>query len=296
MPFGLKIAGNSFIRVAQQVLRPIRDFTESFVDDMAVLSQQWQDHMQHLEKYLRIVKESGLTMKISKCSFAKRKVLSVGHIVGSGCMEPDPAKVATVRDMGPPVTKRDVKRLVRFFGYFRAFIPSFAETAKIITDLTQKDVPNRVPWQIDHQQASDKLKYDLCNATALHTIKFGKDFGLLVDASGTAVGCCLIQWSEVNLEKPIAFASMKLSETQTRWATIEREAYAVIWALQRFRCWIFGSKIQIFSDHNPLTFITESAPKSSKLARWALALQEFNIEFRYRAAKQNVIDDFLSRL
>jgi hypothetical protein len=140
------------------------------------------------------------------------------------------------------------------------------------------------------------LKADLCNATALHAIDYSRDFGLLVDASATTIGCCLIQWTDDGVEKPIAFASMKLSPTQTRWATIEREAFAVIWALRKFRSWLFLSKVTVFSDHNPLTFLTESAPKSAKLARWALALQEFNIDFRYRCGRKNAAADFLSRM
>jgi hypothetical protein len=89
---------------------------------------------------------------------------------------------------------------------------------------------------------------------------------------------------------------MKLSMTQARWSTIEWEAFAVIWALRKFRSWLFLSKIIVFSDHNPLTFLTESAPKSAKLARWALALQEFNIDFRYGPGRKNMAADFLSRI
>ena len=132
--------------------------------------------------------------------------------------------------------------------------------------------------------------------TPLHSVEFGKDFGLLVDASIFAVGCCLIQWTEDGREKPLSFASMKLSPTQSRWSTIEREAFAVIWALKKYRSWIFRAKIKVFSDHNPLTFLTEAAPKSSKLARWALALQEYNLEFNYRAGRRNAAADYLSRL
>ena len=131
---------------------------------------------------------------------------------------------------------------------------------------------------------------------APHTIDFKNDSGLLVDSDAIAIGCCLIQWTDGGAEKPIAFASMKLSATQARWSTIEREAFAVIWALRKFRSWLFLSKVIVFSDHNPLTFLTESAPKSSKLARWALALQEFNVDFRYRCGRKNVAADFLSRL
>ena len=296
MPFGLKSSGNTFMRCMSKVLHPIRSFTETFVDDMAVLSMTWPEHMEHLEKFLKTIKDSGLTLNLKKCSLGQGKVPFLGHVVGSGKIEPDPVKIATVSSLQPPTTKKEVRRLIGFFSYFRNFIPSLADTARVITDLTQKSVSNTVPWRSEHQNALDKLKSDLCNATALSVIDYTKDFGLLVDASATAVGCCLIQWDDQDHEKPIAFASLKLSPTQTRWSTIEREAFAVIWSLRRFRSWIFLSKIIVFSDHNPLSFLTEAAPKSAKLARWALALQEFNIDFRYRAGRRNAAADFLSRL
>jgi len=296
MPFGLKSASNTFIRCISRILHPIKEFTEPFVDDMAVFSMTWEEHLEHLDKFLRIMKVSGMTLSLKKCSFAQGKARFLGHVIGSGQVEPDPIKIATVSDIQPPTTKKEVRRLIGFFSYFRNFIPSLAETARIITDLTQKNVPNKVPWRPEHQKALDKLKIDLCNATVLHTIDFSKDFGLLVDASAKAIGCCLIQWADDGSEKPIAFASMKLSTTQTHWSTIEREAFAVIWALKKFRNWIFLSKIVIFSDHNPLSFLTEAAPKSAMLTRWALALQEFNVDFRYRSGRRHAAADFLSRI
>ena len=127
------------------------------------------------------------------------------------------------------------------------------QKAKIITDLTQKHIPTRVPWTPEHQKVLDDLKAELCNATAVYTIDFCKEFGLMIDASSIAMGCCLIQWSDEDIEKPIAFSSMKLSPTQSRWSTTEREAFAVIWALRKYRSWIFMSKVIIISDHNPLS-------------------------------------------
>ena len=93
----------------------------------------------------------------------------------------------------------------------------------------------------------------------------------------------------------MAFASKKLTETQQRWSTIEKEAYAALWSLNRFKQWIFGKEITLYSDHNPITYLTEAAPKSSKLMRWALALQEFKLTFKYRAGNTNVVADCLSR-
>ena len=82
------------------------------------------------------------------------------------------------------------------------------------------------------------------------------------------------------------------------WSAIEREAYAVIFALKKFRNFIFATKINIFSDHNPLMYLRECAPKSSKLTRWALALAlgEFDINWKYRPGNKNQVADCLSRL
>jgi hypothetical protein len=132
--------------------------------------------------------------------------------------------------------------------------------------------------------------------TKLHTVEYGKPFGLLVDASATSVGCCLIQWSSDGREKPIAFGSSKLNATQRVWATIEREAYAVIYALRKFKSFIFGAEIVIFSDHNPLTYMNDCAPKSAKLTRWSLGLQEFKLHFKFKTGRANTAADCLSRL
>ena len=87
-----------------------------------------------------------------------------------------------------------------------------------------------------------------------------------------------------------------MTATQQRWATIEKEAYAALWALNKFKHWVLGAHIVLYSDHNPLTYLTESSPKSSKLMRWSLALQEFNVEFRYIRGVSNLASDCLSRM
>jgi RNase H-like domain found in reverse transcriptase len=101
----------------------------------------------------------------------------------------------------------------------------------------------------------------------------------------------------LKLEKPIAFSSQKLTESQIHaWSITEKEAYAVIHAPQKFSDWILFSKVSIYSDHNPLAYITESAPKSPRLTRWALSLQELNITFFYRPAHLNFPAYCISRL
>ena len=169
-------------------------------------------------------------------------------------------------------------------------------TAKLTCKLA-KGQPNVVEWSEEDTVCFERIKAALCEAVKrnLYTAKWGQPFGIFCDASNIAVGSCLVQWTADGQEVPISFASVKLSGSQVSWATIEKEAYAVIWALNKFRTWIFGSHVTVFSDSNPLTYLTANVPKSAKLTRWALALQQFNISFKYTRGKDNVVADFLSR-
>ena len=97
-------------------------------------------------------------------------------------------------------------------------------------------------------------------------------------------------------EHPVAYASQKLTPTQCNWAVIEREAYAVIWALQKYKSVIWGADVKVYVDHNPLTFLVETAPKSAKLTRWLLALQEFPVKLEYKRGVEHKVPDCLSRL
>ncbi|GFS97262.1 RT_RNaseH domain-containing protein [Trichonephila clavipes] len=83
-------------------------------------------------------------------------------------------------------------------------------------------------------------------------------------------------------KKPIAFASQKFNATQKNWASIEKEAWAVLYGLNKFDKWIYGAKVEIISDHNPLKYLNQTTPQSPKLTRWALALQRWNHSITHR--------------
>ena len=151
-----------------------------------------------------------------------------------------------------------------------------------MTDLTSKRFHSTIPWEEPQQRAFDQLKEALKRATEepLYPVDFDKPFHLFVDGSQHTVSSAMTQ---VNAEgQPIAFSSTKLTETQRDWAVIEKEAYAVLVALQKYRHWLLCGLTVIYCDHNPLSYLTECAPKSAKLMRWALALQGYSTVFTAR--------------
>jgi len=113
----------------QQILYPIRDITASFVDDIDVHSNEFDQHLRDFENFLKVIKESGFTLNLKKCRFAQSQVKYLGYIIGSKIRQPDDEKVATVKDMQVPETEKQVTRLIGFFSYFRDHIPNFAEIA-----------------------------------------------------------------------------------------------------------------------------------------------------------------------
>jgi hypothetical protein len=296
-----------FVKAISEVLQPVKQFCVSFVDDMGVGSNSWNEHLSHLSSFLTVIRSSGITLNLTKTEFAKPQVKFVGHMVGSGTKSQDPDKVSCIRDLERPYTRQQLRQKLGLMGYYRNFVPRYAEIAKPLTDLTSNKSPKNLPWREVEQLAFDTLKDKLCQATQLHVPRIGELFVLRTDASGIAVAGALSQLiagaggatSDVTEkgdgEMPIAFCSQKLTATQQAWSTIEREAYAVIFALKKWHYLIFGAPVVVFSDHNPLTYIVSNATNSAKLTRWSLALQEYNITFRYAKGRSNIVADCLSR-
>ena len=296
-PYGMTNSGPTWCRLIQQVLKPIQHFAASYVDDIICHTQSgWYLHLQQIDEFLQTIRRAHLTLKLRKCKFCMPETKFCGRIIGSGSKRPDPEKVLAVQNLGPARTKTQVRQILGLFSFFRDHVPRFAELAKPLTDLTAKKVPNLVPWTDVHTQALEQLKQALCQATRLYIADFQKPFNLFVDASDYAIAGILTQTSDGQGELPIAFYSSKLTSTQRAWAVIEKEAYAVIASLRKFRYLVWGSsEIHVFSDHNPLSYLAESCGKSAKLMRWFLSLSEFNIRFHYRAGSQNKAADCLSR-
>ena len=280
------------------VIQPLKNCADSYVDDTAIFSDEWSQHMKDLESFLQAISHAGMTLNLKKCEFAKGEVRFVGHLIGSGQRRVDPDRIKAIKDMKIPQSKKQVRQIMGFFSYFRDYIPNFSALAKPLTDLTAKKVPNQIPWGQAEQMAFEKLKTELCRATdeSLAIVDFNKPFFIHVDSSNHTVGGSLTQPDVDQKERPVAFISKKLSKTQQSWSTIEKETFATIWALGQFRSWIFGKPVTLFTDHNPITYLTDSAPKSPKLMRWALAIQQYDVTFCYKAGKANVVADCLSRM
>lgn len=296
LPFGMKNAGSTFQKVMDRILSPHRQYCRAYIDDVGIFSRSWAEHLKHIEAVLKTLREVDLRANIKKCEFGRTHVKFLGHIIGSGTHAPDPEKVSAMIRIPRPQTKKELRGVIGLTSYYRDYIHDFANLILPLTNLTKKSVPNQIPWGPVEESAFQKLKQKLVDLPTLFTPKLDRPFQLYTDASATAIGACLSQLDEEGREHPIAYYSKKLTPCQVRWSTIEREAYGVIASLQKFDTWIFGAKIEVVSDHNPLTYLTQGLPHGAKLTRWALALQRYNLKISYRKGSQHGNADALSRL
>ena len=155
-------------------------------------------------------------------------------------------------------------------------------------------MPNKIIWTQDADNALQELKKAFTNYPSAPN--FSNPFHIATDASEEAVGACLSQLDERGILRPVAFASAQLTPTQKNWPTIEREAFAIIWALKKCHTWLWSTEIRLETDHNPLVYVRKCTPANPKLVRWALTLERYNITIQHKKGILNTNADAMSRL
>ena len=294
MPFGVKTASSTFQKVMNDLLFPHSEYANAYIDDTAVHSVTWEDHLLHLEGVFNSFMKVGMTLRLSKCHFGRAKVNFIGHVVGSGTKSVQQSKVEAINCIPEPSNRKELRSFLGMCSFYRTYVPRFSEIALTLTNLKKNDQPNVLRFSAKHSEVFKTLKRKLCEAVDLHCPCADKPFIVHTDASDFAVGACLSQ-TVGGMYAPISFVSAKLTDVQQRWSTIEKEAYAIIFALKKFDYLVFGRQIYLFTDHNPLQYITACTPKSAKLTRWALSLSRYNITIHHIKGSDNVVADFLSR-
>ena len=197
-------------------------------------------------------------------------------------VSPNPAKVQAVQDLREPRTAKEVRMFLGLVGYYRRFIPAFAALAAPLYDLTKS---GRVfKWERRHQEAFEQLKKRLCEAPILAYPRRQRQNIVDCDASDEAAGAVLMQLTEDDEEVVIQYASYTFSDTEKRWPAMEKEAYAVVWAVTTFRPYLLGSHFRVRTDNTAAATLQKA--KHAKLQRWATVLTDFSYTLEYRPGKR----------
>ena len=295
MPFGLSGVPATFQRLMDQVVRGL-PYANAYLDDLVIYSTTWAEHLDHLSSVLQRLQDAGLTIKLGKCNFATHECTYLGHTIGNGSTKPEKSKVENIQNYPVPTNKKAVRAYLGLTGYYRRFIPNYADVAQPLTDLTKKKLPDRVNWTEECQQAFESLRNALSTRPVMRNPDFGREFILQTDASKYGVGAVLSQLDDQQHEHAIAYFSKKLLPREQRYSTVEKECLAVKLGVQAFSVYLLGRPFIIQTDHRALQWMDKFKETNSRLTRWSLFLQAYQFRVVHRNGKANANADALSRM
>jgi hypothetical protein len=296
MPFGLKTAVAVFSRMMRSLLEPLKcKDIHNFMDDILVASKTWAEHLKALEAVFQRLETANLSARPKKCYLGYQELSFLGHVVREGELLPDVSKTEEIEKATTPRTKTEVRSFLGMVGYYRKFIPNFSEIALPLSDLTKKGNPNHVRWTPECDRAFLKLKQCLTSGPILQLPDLKRPWVLRTDASDRGLGAVLLQEKNEILH-PVAYASRKLLDSESRYSTIEKECLAVVWAVQKFQPFLYGQTFVLETDHKPLDYLQKAKVANGRLMRWSLLLQAYSFVVRVIPGSQNVGADYLSRI
>ena len=293
MPFGLKTACATFVRLMRKVLSGLSN-TSCYFDNIVIHSSSFEDHLNHITDVLVRLRESGLTAGSSKCFFAFHEIKYLGLSLGNNVLHPLEDRVKDIAKMPLPKTKKQLRSFMGTVNFYNRFIPDFSTISAPITNLLRKGNKNVLEWSQEQIDCFERLKKCLTSNPILMLPDINKTFFLRTDASGDGMGAVLLQETE-GILKPVSYGSKKFSDAEKRYSCIERECYAIVWAIQKFREYLLGREFVLQTDHLPLSYLNDMKNKNDRLMRWALSLQPFAFHVQYIKGSDNIGADMLSR-
>ena len=262
-PYGLQNAPSTFSRMMKIVLSELLGPTcLAFVDEIVVHSDTYDQHVLDVVKVLERLDKSGLKVHGSKCVFATRELEAFGHTVTEEGIALSPKGTAAISDMRLPSNLSELVTVLGLFSYYRRFVQDYGIISAplyrlLITQggdqMTKSLKTLDLTQHPEALEAFEILKQALTVPPVLAFPKLGCTFRIYCDASSVGMGAILSQVDEEGAEHVIEYASKKFDETERRYSTTERECYAVVWSLRRFRHIIAYDEIVVFTDHSALT-------------------------------------------
>ncbi|XP_028085335.1 uncharacterized protein LOC114286368 [Camellia sinensis] len=294
MPFDLKNAGATYQRAMTVIFGDmLHDTIECYVDDLVIKTNEKENHVEDLRKIFERLRRYKLKMNPLKCAFGVSSGKFLGFVVRNKGIEIDPTKIKAIAEMPPPRNLRELKGLQGRLAYIRRFISNLAGRCLPFSRLMKKGVP--FEWNQQCQNAFNSIKEYLLKPPVLMSPIKGKPLLLYTTALDGSLGALLAQHNEHEKENALYYLSRTLVGAEVNYSPIEKTCLALVFALQKLKHYVFEHEVKLISIADPLKYILSRPILSGKIAKWAVILQQFAIEYvPQRAVKGQALADFLA--
>ena len=294
MPFGISSAPEHFQKRMSAILSGLNGVL-CLMDDVLVYSRDTKEHNKRLTEALQRIQAAGMTLNPSKCEFVKTQLKFLGHLVNRDGVRVDPKKTSSITDMEPPTNITEMRRFMEMVNQLGKFSQNLADLTQPLRQLLSKK--SAWLWGPDQDRAFKNVKEELAKPSTLARNDPQAPSKLSADASSYGLGAVLMQ--RVDLKwKPVAYASRMMMETEKRYAQIEKEALAAIWACEKFSMYILGKRFLIKTDHKSLVPLLGSKHLDSlppRVLRFRLRLARFDYSIVHIPGKSLYTADTISR-
>ena len=271
-----------------------------YIDDCLIYTKTVDDHIIALEEVFKRLDEYGLTLGAKKTHLLMTEVRFLGHLVNEKGISPDPNKVEAIKAIQMPHDKKGLRTVLGLFGYYRRFCKGYSRIAQpLMAALAEsyrleRNRDGTAKWTDQQIQSFETLKGILTSDVILAHPMWGQDFILDTDACGHGLGAVLSQKCSDGMERVVSYASRALADNERSYKMWELEALAVVWSMQLFGWYFYGSKIIVRTDNNAVEHVLKNA-KTGRMLRWALQLQEWDYAVVHRSGQKHANADALSR-
>ncbi|XP_062556644.1 uncharacterized protein K02A2.6-like [Armigeres subalbatus] len=295
--FGINCVPEIFQRIMTNMLSGIEGVMV-YIDDVVVSGRTLEEHDRRLEQVLAVLESNNALLNKSKCIFGVEKLEVLGFEVSASGISPSEEKILAIKNFRAPSSKEEVRSFLGLVNFVGQFIPRLSTRTEPLRKFLRDEVDS---FGEEQMKSFDDLRLELCNNVRKLGFFDPKDITeVYVDASPVGLGAVLAQRDESNVPRVICFASKGLTSAERVYPQTQREALAVVWAVEKFYLYLFGIRFTIFTDHKTLEYIFGGKHRGgkrtcSRAAGWALRLQPYEFDIKYIPGSMN-ISDILSRL
>lgn len=291
-PYGLMNMPGHFQRVMMTLLQDHLEYVIVYIDDILIFSKSIEQHVEHVRQVICTLTRSHLRISETKSKFGYTTISLLGYLCSGDTLSIAPEKLSVFQQIEPPKTGKDMERFLGVVNYLREYIPMYAKLCAPFESLRKAKVISWSPEMLHHMKV---LRGVLSKPPVLSQPVEGVEYRIGTDASQGGVGAVLFQ--EVDGKRRfISFQAKALNSGQRNYSATKRECLAIVFALSKFRQYVYGTHFTLYTDHRALCFLLTNEHESPMLSSWADQLLGYDMKVIHKPGITMILEDALSRL